>query len=69
MKTWMNVLSLASIAFGTGKASMAKPSKAPVQLSSDHDADLAQMQRRGAERAGGVSTTASLIIFVKNSHS
>ena len=57
MKTWMNVLSLASIAFGSGKASMAKASKAPQQLAEDNDAELALMQRRAAERAGGVTVS------------
>jgi hypothetical protein len=59
MKTWMNVLSLASIAFGSGKASMARPSKTPQQLADEHDAELALMQKRAAERAGGISATTS----------
>ncbi len=54
MKTWMNVLSLASIAFGSGKASMAKPTTAPPRLADDHDRELELMQKRAAERAGGV---------------
>ena len=52
----MNMLSLASIAFGSGKASMARPSKAPQQLIDEHDAELMMMQKRASERAGGVSS-------------
>ena len=55
MKTWMNVMGLASIAFGTGKASMTKSSKEAPRLSEDQDVDLQLMQKRAVERAGGVS--------------
>eukprot|EP01147_Barroeca_monosierra_P004399 gene4399-6671_t len=55
MKKWMNVMSLASIAFGSAKASLQKPRAKPGILSEDNDADLALMQKRGAERAGGVT--------------
>eukprot|EP00045_Choanoeca_perplexa_P016926 m.235406 g.235406 ORF g.235406 m.235406 type:complete len:797 (+) comp17403_c0_seq2:184-2574(+) len=55
MKTWMNVMSLASIAFGTGRASMAKADGQPKALTSDNDSELQLMQERAQARAGGVS--------------
>eukprot|EP00048_Salpingoeca_helianthica_P015518 m.227187 g.227187 ORF g.227187 m.227187 type:complete len:806 (-) comp17143_c0_seq1:162-2579(-) len=62
MKTWMNVLSLASIAFGSGKASMAKPTTAPPRLADDHDKDLELMQKRAADRAGGVAGSGDAVV-------
>ncbi len=53
MKTWMNVMGLASIAFGSGQASMTKTSK-DVQVLADDSIDLAGLQQRAADRAGGV---------------
>ena len=56
MKTWMNVISLATIAFGSGKASMTRVSAAAPVLSAGvaQDKDWALMQARAGERAGGV---------------
>lgn len=62
MKTWMNVLSLASIAFGSGKASMARAPTAPPRLADDHDKDLEMMQKRAAERAGGVAGSGEAVV-------
>ncbi|EGD73140.1 hypothetical protein PTSG_04853 [Salpingoeca rosetta] len=59
MKKWMNVMSLASIAFGSAKASMKKADAKPGVLTDDNDEDLKLMQRRAAERAGGVTGDAS----------
>eukprot|EP00051_Salpingoeca_urceolata_P001249 m.39564 g.39564 ORF g.39564 m.39564 type:complete len:1241 (+) comp11285_c0_seq1:36-3758(+) len=53
MKTWMNVMSLASIAFGSGEASMKKLEAVP-QLAEDDDHELKLMQRKAQERVGGV---------------
>ena len=50
----MNVMSLASIAFGTGEASMAKGSGEPEDLVEDAARAMAAMSTRAAERAGGV---------------
>jgi hypothetical protein len=58
MKVWMNVLSLACIAFGTGKASMAKSANGTDTeqvLSTSDDHELHRMQERAQARAGGVS--------------
>ena len=52
MKTWMNVMSLASIAFGTGKASMAKATGA-VRLAGDQEMD--GLMQNAPERGGGVT--------------
>eukprot|EP00053_Salpingoeca_punica_P017075 m.163317 g.163317 ORF g.163317 m.163317 type:complete len:737 (-) comp17110_c2_seq1:638-2848(-) len=59
MKTWMNVMSLASIAFGTGKAAMSKTWKEAPKLSDEKDPELLLMQKRGAERAGGVTAASA----------
>eukprot|EP00043_Microstomoeca_roanoka_P017841 m.187570 g.187570 ORF g.187570 m.187570 type:complete len:803 (-) comp16714_c0_seq3:1065-3473(-) len=55
MKKWMNVMSLASIAFGSAKASMKKAEAKPGVLTDDNDEDFKLMQKRAAERAGGVT--------------
>lgn len=52
MKTWMNVMSLASIAFGSGKASMAKDTGSRRLAA---DAELDTMKERASERSGGVT--------------
>eukprot|EP00055_Hartaetosiga_balthica_P006035 m.18532 g.18532 ORF g.18532 m.18532 type:complete len:811 (-) comp4975_c1_seq1:916-3348(-) len=54
MKKWMNVMSLASISFGSGKASMAKASSKPSTLTSDAEAEMVKLRRKASERAGGV---------------
>jgi len=51
MKAWMNFMSLASIAFGTGAASKAR-SGGTTRLADD--TELSTMQERAAARAGGV---------------
>jgi hypothetical protein len=43
MKTWMNVMSLASIAFGTGRAAMSKAWKEAPKLSDETDPELLMM--------------------------
>ena len=55
MKTWMNVLSLASIAFGTGQASMSKRQSEDVSLVSSEREDIESLQKKAIERAGGVT--------------
>jgi hypothetical protein len=49
----MNVMSLASIGYGTGEASLTKSSRDP-QVLSDAERDLGPLQQRAADRAGGV---------------
>lgn len=51
MRAWMNFMSLASIAFGSGKASASKPG-ASARLADD--TELSAMAERAAARAGGV---------------
>lgn len=55
MKVWMNVMSLASIAFGSGKASAAKADTGLQALADDHVSDFEVMQKRAMDRAGGVT--------------
>jgi hypothetical protein len=50
----MNILGLASIAFGTGVASRSKMTDQPSSLSDDTALDLENMAVMSAERAGGV---------------
>lgn len=52
MKAWMNFMSLASIAFGSGKASAAKLGGSSRLAD---DSELSTMRERAAARAGGVA--------------
>ena len=55
MKIWMNLLSLASIAFGSGVASRTRDNdEHAVPLSDGTAVDLEAMADLSAERAGGV---------------
>eukprot|EP00049_Salpingoeca_infusionum_P000510 m.40372 g.40372 ORF g.40372 m.40372 type:complete len:809 (+) comp10434_c1_seq1:87-2513(+) len=58
MRTWMNVMSLASIAFGSGKASTMRTDK-PASLFDEHSAEVEVLQKRAADRAGGVEADSS----------
>ena len=53
-RTWMNLLSMASIAFGSGQASMQRVSDKPHTIADDTAAELASMARVSEERRGGV---------------
>lgn len=55
MKVWMNLMSLASIAFGSGKASRMKVDTSVRDLSNDADPEFKLMQQRASDRAGGVT--------------
>eukprot|EP00039_Didymoeca_costata_P015190 m.254297 g.254297 ORF g.254297 m.254297 type:complete len:767 (-) comp16170_c2_seq1:2644-4944(-) len=62
MKVWMNVMSLACIAFGTGEASMSKDKQEVVPLSSVNDEEFDKMQERAALRAGGVTGDGAAVV-------